>query len=73
MIGTSSIDTTCSIWDIEKEDVKAQLIAHDREVFDIAFSQDEFTFATTGADGSIRHFDLRELEHSTILYESSQQ
>jgi len=28
------------------------------------------TFASAGADGSIRHFDTRNLEHSTIIYES---
>lgn len=29
-------------------------------------------FASSGEDGSIRHFDLRDLEHSTIIYESPQ-
>lgn len=28
------------------------------------------TFGTTGADGSVRLFDLRSLEHSTILFEA---
>ena len=27
-------------------------------------------FASSGEDGSVRHFDLRDLEHSTIIYES---
>ena len=27
-------------------------------------------FASAGADGSIRMFDLRSLDHSTIIYES---
>lgn len=49
---------------------KTQLIAHDREVFDIAFASDSEVFGTVGADGSLRKFDLRSLEHSTILYES---
>ncbi|GKV37123.1 hypothetical protein SLEP1_g45185 [Rubroshorea leprosula] len=31
-IGTSSIDTTCTIWDIERETVDTQLIAHDKEL-----------------------------------------
>ena len=35
-VGTSSLDTTCTIWDIEKEVVDTQLIAHDKEVYDIA-------------------------------------
>ena len=33
----SSIDTTCTVWDMEKEVVDTQLIAHDKEVYDIAW------------------------------------
>ncbi|KAJ2299696.1 hypothetical protein IWW54_006448 [Coemansia sp. RSA 2705] len=68
---TASIDTTCTLWDVEHQQAKTQLIAHDREVFDVAFaanSQD--VFVSAGADGSVRMFDLRALEHSTILYEA---
>jgi WD repeat-containing protein 68 len=71
MIGTSSIDTTCTIWDIEREGVQTQLIAHDKAVYDICFAQDVSMFASAGEDGSVRHFDLRDLEHSTIIYEST--
>eukprot|EP01135_Chromosphaera_perkinsii_P003162 Nk52_evm51s236 gene=Nk52_evmTU51s236 len=70
IIGTSSIDTTCTIWSVETQQVKTQLIAHDKEVFDIAFSKGRNIFASVGADGSVRMFDLRSLEHSTIIYES---
>jgi len=49
---------------------KTQLIAHDKEVYDIAFSKGTDVFASVGADGSVRMFDLRSLEHSTIIYES---
>eukprot|EP01018_Ginkgo_biloba_P012206 Gb_40146 [translate_table: standard] len=70
-IGTSSIDTTCTIWDIEKEVVDTQLIAHDKEVYDIAWGG-VGVFASVSADGSVRVFDLRDKEHSTIIYESSQ-
>lgn len=59
LIGTASIDTTCTIWDIEKETVFTQLIAHDKEVYDISFSPDKNLFASVGADGSARQFDLR--------------
>jgi len=38
IIGTSSIDTTCTIWDISKMQAKTQLIAHDKEVYDLAFA-----------------------------------
>mmetsp|Transcript_24982 Transcript_24982/g.41155 ORF Transcript_24982/g.41155 Transcript_24982/m.41155 type:complete len:330 (+) Transcript_24982:222-1211(+) len=70
MVGTSSIDTTCTIWNIETQQAKTQLIAHDKEVFDIAFKRGVDIFASVGADGSVRMFDLRSLEHSTIIYES---
>ncbi|KIJ49380.1 hypothetical protein M422DRAFT_74518 [Sphaerobolus stellatus SS14] len=71
-IVTSSIDTTCTVWDINTSSAITQLIAHDREVYDVAWlpnSTDVFT--SVGADGSLRLFDLRSLEHSTILYEAS--
>lgn len=70
IIGTSSIDTTCTIWNVETQTAKTQLIAHDKEVFDIAFAPSADVFASAGADGSVRMFDLRSLEHSTIIYES---
>mmetsp|Transcript_13911 Transcript_13911/g.23585 ORF Transcript_13911/g.23585 Transcript_13911/m.23585 type:complete len:327 (+) Transcript_13911:66-1046(+) len=70
MIGTSSIDTTCTIWNRERGVATTQLIAHDKEVYDIAFAQGKHVFASVGADGSVRLFDLRNLEHSTITYES---
>jgi DDB1- and CUL4-associated factor 7 len=69
IIGTSSIDTTCTLWDIEVEKVQTQLIAHDKEVYDISFATGTNIFGTVGADGSLRLFDRRSLEHSTIMYE----
>lgn len=73
ILGTASIDTTCTIWDLNKSTIRTQLIAHDKEVFDISFSNDENIFISSGADGSIRLFDLRELDHSTIIYETKDQ
>jgi len=71
LVGTSSIDTTCTIWNIETGQAKTQLIAHDKEVYDIAFmARGIDVFASVGADGSVRMFDLRSLEHSTIIYET---
>ncbi|VDM02978.1 unnamed protein product [Schistocephalus solidus] len=80
LIGASSIDTTCTIWVIGRANtksvsghVKTQLIAHDKEVYDIAFSRaggNRDIFASVGADGSVRLFDLRNLETSTIIYEN---
>ncbi|KAK6794716.1 hypothetical protein RDI58_008169 [Solanum bulbocastanum] len=68
-IGTSSIDTTCTIWDVEIGAVEAQIIAHDKEVYDIAWGE-AGVFASVSADGSARIFDLRRKEHTTIIYES---
>lgn len=86
IIGTTSIDTTCTVWDLEVRAVptvcfdcprpsladshllpfdrqaqkaRTQLIAHDKSVFDIAWGRHKDEFATVGADGSIRMFDLR--------------
>ena len=70
LLGTASVDTTCTIWDLNKVSIKTQLIAHDKEVFDIQFGNDENTFISGGADGSVRLFDLRALNHSTIIYET---
>jgi WD repeat-containing protein 68 len=70
-IVTASIDTTCTIWDIDRQAAVTQLIAHDREVYDVAWlPQSTDIFVSVGADGSLRAFDLRSLEHSTILYET---
>nr|UWK01869.1 WD40 repeat [Erythronium umbilicatum]UWK01870.1 WD40 repeat [Erythronium umbilicatum] len=69
-IGTSSIDTTCTVWDVEAETVDTQLIAHDKEVYDIAWGG-VGVFASVSGDGSVRVFDLRDKEHSTIIYESN--
>lgn len=68
-IGTASIDTTCTIWDLERGVVDTQLIAHDREVYDIVWGG-VGVFASVSADGSVRVFDLRDKEHSTIIYET---
>ncbi|KAL6749764.1 WD40-repeat-containing domain protein, partial [Haematococcus lacustris] len=68
-IATCSLDTTVTIWDIERGEVDTQLIAHDKEVYDISWGG-AGVFATVSADGSVRVFDLRDKEHSTIIYES---
>ncbi|ORX48003.1 WD40 repeat-like protein [Hesseltinella vesiculosa] len=71
LIVTASIDTTCTVWNVETGQAKTQLIAHDRDVYDVAFMHGTSDiFASVGADGSVRMFDLRALEHSTILYEA---
>lgn len=71
LVVTASIDTTCTVWNIDTSTAITQLIAHDREVYDVAWLPDSTDiFVSVGADGSLRAFDLRSLEHSTILYET---
>lgn len=50
----------------------SQLIAHDKEVFDITFGPDANIFSTVGADGSLRKFDTRDLSRSDILFEGNE-
>lgn len=84
LIGTASIDSTCTIWQLTtgqavsstssttRGTAKTQLIAHDKDVFDIEFSKlssGRDIFASASADGSIRMFDLRHMEYSTIVFE----
>ncbi|QPG73920.1 hypothetical protein FOA43_001235 [Brettanomyces nanus] len=72
LIITCSIDTTCTLWDISHNSgvTKTQLIAHDSEVFDVKFIfGNKNIFCSCSSDGSVRVFDLRNLEHSTIVYE----
>jgi WD repeat-containing protein 68 len=57
---------------VETNQAKTQLIAHDKEVYDVSFAGNNADiFASVGADGSVRMFDLRALEHSTIIYETT--
>lgn len=70
-IVTCSTDTTATLWDITTSQALTQLIAHDRAVYDLSWlPQSSDIFVSVGADGSLRAFDLRQLEHSTILYET---
>jgi len=38
LLGTACIDTTCTIWDVNTQQAKTQIIAHDKEVYDIGKS-----------------------------------
>uniref|UniRef100_A0A0N4ZLQ8 WD_REPEATS_REGION domain-containing protein n=1 Tax=Parastrongyloides trichosuri TaxID=131310 RepID=A0A0N4ZLQ8_PARTI len=82
LVGVSSSDTTCVIWQIETGQivgttnpigyVHKQLIAHDKSVNDFAFGPYNVgrdTFVSAGSDASVRLFDVRDLKSSTILYE----
>jgi WD repeat-containing protein 68 len=69
IICCSSIDTTCSLWDIESQTLSKLVITHDKEVFDISFCPDGNNFATVGADCTTRLFDTRNLTESSIIFD----
>eukprot|EP00769_Ergobibamus_cyprinoides_P003091 gnl/Ergobibamus_cyprinoides/428.p1 GENE.gnl/Ergobibamus_cyprinoides/428~~gnl/Ergobibamus_cyprinoides/428.p1 ORF type:complete len:362 (+),score=69.89 gnl/Ergobibamus_cyprinoides/428:47-1087(+) len=72
-IATGSVDTTLSVWDAERRTLITQLIAHDKEVFDVEFAPDDANvFCSVGSDGTARLFDLRALNHSTICHAGTQ-
>ncbi|EMP33721.1 DDB1- and CUL4-associated factor 7, partial [Chelonia mydas] len=73
--------TTKLMWIPDTKGVYPDLLATSGDylrvwrVYDIAFSRaggGRDMFASVGADGSVRMFDLRHLEHSTIIYEDPQ-
>ena len=66
----ASIDSTVTLWDIERRDLSIQIQAHDKDIYDVAFAEGKNIFASASADGSVRVFDLRVLENCTIVYES---
>lgn len=63
----SSIDTTCTLWDINHEKLIKQVITHDKEVLDVSFEYKGWEFATVGFDATVRQFDIRDLNKSDIL------
>lgn len=65
----SSIDTTCTLWDIHQEKLIKQVITHDKEVLDVSFENKGWEFATVGFDATVRQFDIRDLNKSDILLE----
>ena len=70
IVGVSSVDSTCSLWDLNKKEITYIAIAHDKEVYDISLGPDEFTFMSTGADGSVRLIDSRIANFVSILFET---
>ena len=51
--------------------IAARIIAHDHPIYDISFCAANPTFLTASFDGSLRFFDLRDLQSSFIYYQTS--
>lgn len=71
-IAVSSVDSTVTILDINNQSLTTQIIAHDKAVWDVSFAPNESMFASCGDDGSVRIFDIKNLQQSSIIYESKQ-
>ena len=70
-IAVSSVDSTVTILDINRQCLTTQIIAHDKAVYDVSFAPNESMFASCGEDGSVRIFDINNLEKSNIIHESN--
>ena len=70
VIGTSSVDTICTLFDVEKKIPVTQLVAHEKEVYDFCFNKNGQLFATAGGDSCVRTFDIRDLAHYMNAFEN---
>ena len=66
-----STDCTATAIDINTMQVATKIIAHDHPVHDLKFCGPSSAFTTAGFDGSLRLFDLRDLQTSLILYQAA--
>lgn len=84
-VAAAAVDTTITLWDVSREKMDTQMIAHDKAVLDVAFAADSDKvsvvpyhsfvrslsacqiFGSVSDDGSLRLFDSRDLDHSTIM------
>jgi hypothetical protein len=69
LLVTGSFDTTCTVWDVATSAVRTQLIAHDKEVYDVACSAaSPDLFVSVGGEGSLRMFDTRYLLQALFIH-----
>jgi len=71
LILVGSTDATATAIDLETSDIITKVIAHDHPIHDISFCGSDSTFITAGFDGSMRFFDLRDLQSSFIYYQTA--
>ena len=64
-----STDGILTVWDVENRAVTSRLKAHHGDVLDCQWGAVDVV-ASCSSDSSIRLFDLRDQEHSTVLYET---
>lgn len=64
-------DGAATAVDVSCGQIVARIIAHDHPIHDICFCGATPTFITASFDGSLRFFDLRDLQSSFIYYQTS--
>lgn len=57
--------------DIQEGTCLARIVAHDHAINDAKFCGPTTTFVTAGFDGSVRFFDLRDLESSFVYFQAA--
>lgn len=72
LVCCSSVDSTCTIWDLHAQKKNRQVIVHEREVLDVCFARGPFQFATVGADCTLNLFDTRELNSCSLLFQAAE-
>lgn len=65
------LDGTASIVDMASLQVTSTIQAHETDLYDVSFFPVSSTFVTTGIDGSLRVFDMRDLNSSLIIYQAA--
>jgi len=72
ILGTSSKDKTCTIWDLMKFEIHTHLMELESEVLDIAFSlKNENFFISSDVNGQIHLYDMRNLKYPKKFFESN--
>lgn len=66
-----STDCSATCVDVSIAQPTTRIMAHDHQIHDIKFVGATPTFVTCGFDGSMRFFDIRELESSVIYYQTA--
>lgn len=64
-------DGTAILYDQKTNQSISKITAHNSSILGVSFNPYSTSFATCGFDGSLRHFDPKDLHSSTIFYQSS--
>eukprot|EP01067_Filipodium_phascolosomae_P000032 Filipodium_phascolosomae@DN1024_c0_g1_i1.p1 len=69
----SSLDSTCTIFNVEEKSIEHSIRAHTGEVMDVCWGPVPCLFASVGSDSCARLFDTRCLKNSALVYRQQMQ